>query len=1267
MKKVVFKSILIVALIIALSAIFISCFNNKGDDEPTIPELTADMITIYSEEQYYTGEPITLSSAQFRIEVNGRIVNGVLFELTYKDNVEVGTATVTFTAKEDNKFCSGSASKTFIIKATYNAVYANNYDELVSLVHDPNYARIEVNFDLEIPENETLTIDEGKRVNMSLVKDDNSSHGGEFVNNGKIVIGKDSTISVGGSSNATTSFYNNGSIEGEGQIQQAANSGFYNAGSIATNNKVKIYGAFYTNSDVEYELQGNGKYTKRQQITASIVTTSLVDNKIQFNKETYKNQPKIYLEGQYYSFVNFENYEHAGEARYSINPLKNDNKYYGSYSSSYTITKGETTFSDYYQFLEYQESGDYYKYTLLEGGDFFAIDLVEIAKDEEVYLNNAEFIRGVINEGKLSANSLTIREKTFQNYGVVEGDVYSSVNITNGSSNNTEATMNGSIYKRNATDSITVKNYGTISNEKSLCFDDIVENYGLIEGAKTSGNVRFKHDLLNEGIVKAENGCIFESSIFNSTGAQLIIGGNSKIDISGIVDNYGKITNNGNFALDNNVQILVNDAFENNGHVWGFADSFIGISDNYTKKVALTNEMLELSIGNIDYDKTAHKADVTVNGETLDLTKSSISFLRSEKTTTDFTSVGQIDCVVRILNDYYKYSGSCSKSYRINYGSTTVDSISTLASALNDKNWGSISLSADIIGTQFTTSSLTISSTQSLDTNGHRLELHGNNLSVYGKLYVDSIGSGDTIENVGLYYDKSTYSSASLHIHEGGEIVNNGLVYFSERIDANSIGHTGTGKITNNGTLYTIVNINYFADNNGDLYIRKQIENSNVELQYTDINYDYGNALTPTLELKTGTTTIDPENYSVEYTNNINAGQASITITNQNDFSPYFYGSYVAHFTINRIDKPISGEYGTIDNSYFEDNINYYKFTLTQNVSLVEDITIPSNTILDLGPYRINTMPYLTQYTITLADDVEVYVEVSTFDDLEAYKYIATRIDITADITSTNTNKAFDIAMNKTASLIPGWSNYNQYKLEIDLNGHTLDANVTVKNVNVDYNATNQTGEINISFVSSGAKGTIGASGVSNIAFQQIAPSSPPSGRFNITLDNLTIYGMHCVGNINGTSSEEIRTKIIVTDCDFIAPTNKPAVKMGRDNKSQGYPFRLVCTFDNCSFTSQNSSGVYITSGDISFNNCTITSNGTYSTTGDYSGNGIGIYQHAWGEGYNIVVNVSNTTITALNGYGAYFAKGVTQSSLLQYTEENVTYSTGMGDRNFAI
>ena len=184
MKRKLF--IFVLALFIPCMLVLSACKQNEQPPAPTA--LTSEMITLSQVLYHYDG---TAKQPTVTVEIEENVISSNEYTVSYSNNINVGEATATVTAKSDSEVISGSASVTFTIRAIDSNV--SSYDELKTILQNSNNQLVELNDDLVIPEGETLTIASGVRLNLG---DHNLVVNGTLVNNGTIAVNVNSVESL---------------------------------------------------------------------------------------------------------------------------------------------------------------------------------------------------------------------------------------------------------------------------------------------------------------------------------------------------------------------------------------------------------------------------------------------------------------------------------------------------------------------------------------------------------------------------------------------------------------------------------------------------------------------------------------------------------------------------------------------------------------------------------------------------------------------------------------------------------------------------------------------------------------------------------------------------------------------------------------------------------------------------------------------------------------------------------------------------------------
>lgn len=172
-KRILFPAILVVLLVaLILSAIFLF-----GNNE--LVTLKANMISLEYTEIVYDG---VAKTPEVKITLNNNEVSEEEYEVTYSENINAGTATVTVTAKENSKILEGSASVEFVVEKAVKDVATAS--DLKTAVVNENYISVNLTDDLEVSANQSVIIPAFAKV---IAEDNVITNNGTIINNGTIV------------------------------------------------------------------------------------------------------------------------------------------------------------------------------------------------------------------------------------------------------------------------------------------------------------------------------------------------------------------------------------------------------------------------------------------------------------------------------------------------------------------------------------------------------------------------------------------------------------------------------------------------------------------------------------------------------------------------------------------------------------------------------------------------------------------------------------------------------------------------------------------------------------------------------------------------------------------------------------------------------------------------------------------------------------------------------------------------------------------------
>ncbi|MCR5565118.1 MAG: hypothetical protein K6F59_04945, partial [Gammaproteobacteria bacterium] len=826
---------------------------------------------------------------------------------------------------------------------------------------------------------------------------------------------------------------------------------------------------------------------------------------------------------------------------------------------------------------------------------------------------------------------------------------------------------------------------------------DVVNN-GVID---STGNLTFG-SLTNSGTINAGRAfTINENNTFtNETSGVITLSGESIFRGTSFI-NRGTINNNHKISILDSNETVTNAGTINNsqGEIYAFK-SINGVTENLVIREYLTDQNTTLEFNSITYNKIMHNPKSYIDGIEVSTMTGLSDKVRKKGATTYLdknpADVGTYEKIINAYGLFIKYAGSITLEYTIDYATIHVSDKYNFTTAIGDENYNFIILDIDIeLSSSYT---VTIVSHQTLDLNGHTLTV-SSPLKNRGKIIVRKVtelNTLNTIEEVSLLVGqpKSRYTPL---LENYGVIENDGLIVVNaiEKSTA-KMECSYNSNIINNGVIYTQDNELVLDESStGTVYTRNLItaKASNVTMAYTEIDYS-GEEKTPTIQVFKDSTELDIANFKITYSNNINAGLAQVEVEPSSILNKNYYGKVTRQFSINKVVKYLTNFNEELDGT------NYYKFQLANNITSVETVVVPANTILDLDIYRIGSI----HRKITFEEGATLEVSVSTVEDYNKFIGVASKIKLIADIGAIDNNITITITNNSTRyeeSQISSfnydktvYSNYvyigtTKFESFIDntqyvagsrvrtiarrwfmINGNAVNGyeGLTLLNTTVDLNGYNILS--NISFTlnnegfdlssslimgfsymnSSETESKIGYENNSKASFQ-ISGTQDYGGTTTFSFNNVTVCGLYLgIPYLNGDV-------VINGDGAKFSATTNPALYIDGDRNGKTQVNRHVTTsFTSCTFKSTGNSAVVITSGTNTFNSCAIVANGTYSTGTSsnvyYSGCGVYVIQGNNSSDRNIVVSLGTSTITSTNGYGIVERIVMTQAT--DYTD--ITY-----------
>ena len=238
----------------------------------------------------------------------------------------------------------------------------------------------------------------------------------------------------------------------------------------------------------------------------------------------------------------------------------------------------------------------------------------------------------------------------------------------------------------------------------------------------------------------------------------------------------------------------------------------------------------------------------------------------------------------------------------------------------------------------------------------------------------------------------------------------------------------------------------------------KAASNLSVTLGTSSYNYD-GSAKEPTVTVKDGTTTIPSSEYTVSYSNNTNAGTATVTVTMKGNYysttKATYTGSTTTNFTINRAGIALP----TCTTTYDKTEQTLLSSTTTYTVA---------NSPLkktNAGTYKVNVTP--TANYKWSSDGTTTAKEVSCVINQRELDQSLFTTGNTSKTYNGNTNSSITLTANATSGVISGDSvtvsytgaAYNNANVasasSISVTGITLsNSNYKVKNTSQSYSGT---------------------------------------------------------------------------------------------------------------------------------------------------------------------------------------------------------------------
>ncbi len=316
----------------------------------------------------------------------------------------------------------------------------------------------------------------------------------------------------------------------------------------------------------------------------------------------------------------------------------------------------------------------------------------------------------------------------------------------------------------------------------------------------------------------------------------------------------------------------------------------------------------------IVFDASVFK--ITVNGTSADVRDFSFTYR-------DNVNAGTATVTVTAVSSDLVY-GSVDKHFTILPGSTTAYSLDEVRAAFEDPNYATVTLAKEATVAEGET--FVIPEGKSLQAN----------------LGIDNYGEIKALGDFGLYTNVKLNNYGKLTV-EGKLALSNGAAIYN--IASGNL----RGKIVNNGTLYFNGEAPNGIEGNGNVVVRRPLEEAEVTLENEQVRYvKGGNGFLPgkiTVKPPKGTAS-DGSKYSPVYSDNDYIGTAYVTLTAPID-DAYFYGEKEVDYEIIPAAVTVTSE-DALNEAFADKEVNYV--TYRQSIyKYTGSFTVPEGYTLDMG------------------------------------------------------------------------------------------------------------------------------------------------------------------------------------------------------------------------------------------------------------------------------------------------------------------------------
>ena len=1079
--------------------------NNQQTHVNTKIELTRNRIQYSGAGCYYDGTEKTLDISKLTIQCNGTKVDNSYFTFSYQNNVNVGEdAVLIITCKENNPIFTGVFEYKFNIYKGHGE--ANSITELKEMVESENYYRVDIACDLTVPVEETITVAEG--TSLRLYQDYK-----KITNYGTIIV--NGTINV---SSGYTELINIGTLQNNNQISVAYNSKLF-TGNYCGDGEITNWGDVYCDDMLVSNIVNKADSTFPSQVGQGHIRTDLsyttitvdgvIDGKAEFvyNQESFMatvNVNGVEFKHEIDGLRVFSNNTYPNKnAKVTIYAYLDSTKYYGSTEYAFEIIKGQATVSTYDELLQAQTRECYNRYVLTSAITIPNDCTFTIGEDETLTGSNIAINGVLVNNGNLLAQlnvlgSLT-NNGTIQAQSIMCNIAASVGNNLNGIINVTNFTINGEL---NNSGSLNISGQSTAKQLK-------LNNSGVITN---TGNLTLLTEFssyINTGII-TNTGTIYGYVDNELSGVSNVV---YRKYLTSSHDEY--VSNKNKYAyvsLDETTFYYLSNTDQYPNVVVTYNNG--GSDDTLTLYLAIFGNQTNSMTVYDDYDKTHSTNDYLIGinyiskyaDDTLLKSAGTLQLkIGTNSNNKDFVLKSE-DRLTNILLDYSiervqkNVSSSSDLMYLLTNGKES----------LNQGNYRVISLNTNIDLYNYSNKVLILQNYCTLYIGAHELSFkntyvgYGNYFVNYGKIQ----GTSSSLLRL-----KNSGTSAVTSILSYGVIEDVGKILLeSDKCKLVVENENGIVKTNNsvNPKIYTFVSSNYGLINssnvgeNVDIYTRKSLtqikEDNLLQIEYTSTPYVKNSNRRPAITLNGNP--LDSNIFATPvYSNNLNAGEASVTVSTIDEFDNNYYGSVTFLFTIERIEQTIIGL-----SQDMIDSRNYSKFILTQDITLPSNISLGDyGLIVDMGVYDfVNSGT--NNYKVTCTQSSKLWVSINNVERYVKYCNVADKMTFINSISrpgGNSTIKTLRLSSSYTSSgdssdpsrMILG-GHYNH--LEIDINGYNFGYDTTFQFDN------SYSGDYTIIITSSREGGTMGGASADKYAININDPGTNSS--LNLTISNLTIY-----------------------------------------------------------------------------------------------------------------------------------------------------------------